>query len=159
MRRHAAHGVRLFHVLRVAEHGGHPGRLLQSVGERVADSPRIELEQRGSRRRGAEYLPGCARMSPCRHELPRIESRERSRAHVVAKHDGGQQIPAGALVLLGHGERRRKDARSRMRASGRVRVIGLVGVAARPVGERRIEHGGDVTGADARRLRAFRRAA
>ena len=135
-------------MLRVTKHGGDTGGLLQGIRQRIAHFARVELEQRRRCCRGAKHLASGAGMAPGRHELARIEREQRARADVVAQHDRAQQQLAAKFVLLRDGERRRHDARSRMRAGRRVRVVRLVSVAARAVGERGVEYRGHMPGAD-----------
>ncbi len=60
-----------------------------------------------------------------------------ARADVVAERDRAQEVGAAAVGELGDRERRRHDAAAGMVAAAQMGIVGLVGVAAHGVGERR----------------------
>ena len=95
VRRHAAHRIRFFDVLGIAEHGVHARGLLARVRKHEAYLARIEIQQSAGGGRGAEQLSGrrgVVSRAQIRHGFQR---QQRARANVVAENDGAQHGFAG----------------------------------------------------------------
>ena len=82
------------------------------------------------------------------------ERHDEAGADVVAQHQRAQQARAVAVRQLGRRQRRRNDRAAGMEAAAGVRIVGLVGVRAHAVGERRIDRRGDDPAAHHRGLPA-----
>ena len=85
--------------------------------------------------------------------LIRAERQEKAAAEIVAERDRPQQLRARAVLALGHRERGRHDGAAGMRLGDRLEIVGFVGVAEHPVGERGVDRRRSDVGREDGRLR------
>ena len=108
----------------------------------------LEPGERTRRSRRAEERPEAVAGSSGGPKRERPQRHHRARADVVAKHYRAQHGFAVAPPALGHRERRRHRAASRMGLRARVGIVGFVGVRHHAVGKCRIDARSQRTGAD-----------
>ena len=101
-------------------------------------------------RRGAEHAADAVAQLVAVRDPAAATAASSARADVVAEHHGAQEVRAARAELLAERQRRRHDVAARM-PRARQRVVGLVGMRHRAVGERRLDRAAHDGVADDRR--------
>ena len=116
------------------------------VGQGMGYLARVEANQTGRRRRGAEGgADRMGRMAPRAVAAADQETGDAA-ADVVADDDGPQECLPGGILPLGHGQGRGNDRASRMGERGAVLIVRLVGVAHEAVDHRGVDGRGQEIG-------------
>src|SRR5262245_10135914 len=106
MRRHRGVIERLFYVLVISHPGARAGGLLSSVGDKVANLPRLndgEAAGCGCRSEGGAETRGA-----------QSESAVKSVSDVIADHDGVEEVPAACVEQFRRGQCGRDNRAARM---------------------------------------------
>ena len=138
-RGHAAEVEGLLDVRLVPHPAGDAGSLLRRVGKQMPHAALIQFREGARSRSCAERRPEAVRRMARGAELDRVQRLRQPAADVVAERDRAKERRAAGALAFRHGERRSDDPAARVRLRGRMRIVGLVGVAEHAVRERRID--------------------
>ncbi len=151
-RAHAGKVERLLDVVLVPRPAPEAGHLLRAVGQREARAALVEPGQGRRGGGGAERRAGPLGAAVRGPDVVGAERHQEAAAHVVAQHDGAQELCARAAILFGHRQRGRHDGTARVRLGDRLEVVGFVGVREHAIGQRGVDCGGAEVGGQHRRL-------
>ena len=112
----------------------------------------IQFREGARSRSCAERRPEAVRRMARGAELDRVQRLRQPAADIVAERDRAKERRAARALAFRHGERRSDDPAARVRLRGRMRIVGLVGVAEHAVRERRIDRACHDAAADDRGL-------
>ena len=140
-RGHAAEVEGLLDVRLVPHPAGDAGGLLRRVGKQVPHAALVQFREGARSGRRPESRPEAVRRMARGAELDRVQRLRQPAADIVAERDRAKERGAAGALAFRHGERRSDDPAARVRLRGRMRIVGLVGVAEHAVRERGIGRG------------------